>query len=126
MPPHPASKMPDDPTDLVNVVYECKGDITEIAAFFDVTRQTIKNWIKRFDIAKDVSRARIETDIRARGVIRQRIYEGKPGAAKYWLDRSDKLRLAAGQKIDYDVQTAYDMDNLTQDELDTLEGKYSE
>lgn len=89
------SKYPGE-IDFVNFAHEYKGDITELAAYFGVTTQTIHNWIKKNNHQDAILTARHSTDIRARGVIRRRIYEDDHlGAAMYWLDRSDKLREGA-------------------------------
>lgn len=103
------------------------GDLDAIAHDCDCTLQSVRTWIALYELNQFVVDCRGDMDKLAKAVAREKLRGTRSWKlAMRWLDRSDRLKERAGMTIDYDVQTAFDMDSITQAELDTLEGKHSE
>ena len=89
--------------DFIDLALEYQGDETELATLFGVCVRTVQRWIEKLGVADWMLRARIHTDIKARGIIRRRIFDDDFMAATYWLNRSDRLReLAESKSVGYD------------------------
>ena len=85
-------KRPTDVQDFLDTVYANDGDLYACAAFYGVTHNTVICWVKYFKVEKEVVSARHPMDGAAIRCIKKAIRNGSSYDARFWLERSDKLK----------------------------------